>query len=134
MMNGHQSMSEPPPPRSAFSRTLWKFAGTVSLAIGLIGIVVPLLPTTPFLLLAAYCYQRGSEELHQWLLQHPRFGPLVRDWRERGAIPPRAKRNAVIALAIVWGISWLIGVAPFVLAIQAAVLAVVAAFILSRPD
>ena len=108
-------------------------AGWTSLVLGLIGIVVPLLPTTPFILLAAFCFQKGSDRLHRWLINHPRFGPLIADWRERGAIPPKAKRNAMIALVAVLAISWLLGVAPHILAIQAVVLTCVAVFILTRP-
>ncbi|MBU2533442.1 MAG: YbaN family protein [Alphaproteobacteria bacterium] len=126
-------MSDRPVARPAFVRSLWKAAGVLSLAIGLIGIVVPLLPTTPFVLLAAYCFQKGSDRLHRWLLEHPRFGPLIHEWRERGAIPPRAKRNAVIALVAVLALSWLLGAGNGILAIQAVVLSAVALFILTRP-
>ena len=123
-----------PVSRSPLARTLWKLAGCVSLGIGLIGIVVPLLPTTVFLLIAAFCFQRGSDRLHRWLTEHPRFGPLIKSWRERGAIPRRAKRNAIIALVAIGLISWLIDVSWTILAIQVAALSAVAAFILTRPD
>ena len=113
---------------------MWMLAGWISLALGLIGIVVPLLPTTPFILLAAFCFQRGSRRLHLWLTEHPRFGPLIDDWRTRGAIPRKAKRNAIIALLAVLLISWLLSVAPHIIAIQAVVLSAVAVFILTRPD
>ncbi|MGI9409707.1 MAG: YbaN family protein [Hyphomicrobiaceae bacterium] len=115
-------------------RTLWKLAGTASLVIGVIGIVVPLLPTTPFLLLAAFCYQRGSERLHDWLVNHPRFGPAIRDWRTHGVISRTAKRNAMIAMVAVLGLSILLEIKPWIIAVQFVVLSVVAAFILSRPS
>jgi hypothetical protein len=127
-------MSDETAARSPIVRTLWMAAGWLSLVTGLIGIVVPLLPTTPFILLAAFCFQRGSESLHRWLTGHPRFGPLIADWRERGAIPRKAKRNAMIALAAVIAISWLVGVAAHVMIIQAVVLTLVAIFILTRPE
>ena len=123
-----------PTSSNAFKRTIWTAAGTLCLVTGLIGIVVPLLPTTPFLLLAAYCFQRGSERWHNWLVNHPRFGPPIRDWRQHGVISRRAKRNAVIALILVFAISILLGVKPWILAVQATVLCAVAAFILSRPS
>ena len=122
------------PSNSAVKRTLWKVAGTASLVLGIIGIVVPLLPTTPFLLLAAFCYQRGSERLHNWLINHPRFGPAIRDWRKHGVISRTAKRNAMIALVAVLGLSILLAVKPWIIAIQFVVLSLVAAFILSRPS
>jgi len=127
-------MTNQPSTRSAFARTLWMLAGWISLILGLIGVVLPLLPTTPFILLAAFCFQKGSDRLHRWLTEHPRFGPLIDDWRTRGAIPRKAKRNAMIALVAVLLISWLVGVAQHIIAIQAVVLTAVATFILTRPD
>ena len=74
--------------------------GTVSPALGIIGIFVPLLPTTPFLLLTAALYFRGSPRLYQWLLNHKYFGTYIRNFRENKAIPLRAK---VISLLLMWG-------------------------------
>jgi uncharacterized membrane protein YbaN (DUF454 family) len=65
--------------------------GHACLAIGAVGAFVPLLPTTPFVLLAAYFYSRGSQRLHRWLTAHPRFGRPILDWQEFGVIRPRAK-------------------------------------------
>ncbi|MGI9520550.1 MAG: YbaN family protein [Hyphomicrobiaceae bacterium] len=95
--------------------------------------MLPLLPTTPFLLLAAFCFQRGSPRLHRWLISHPRFGPPLRDWQMHGAIDRSAKRGAVMAICLVFFISCLAGFDELVLGIQAAVLAGVVVFILSRP-
>lgn len=87
-------------------RALWVAAGVLALVTGIVGIFVPLLPTTPFVLLAAFCFARSSPRLEAWLLAHPRFGPMVRNWRERHAIPLRAKQLAwtMMTLAAVW--SW----------------------------
>jgi uncharacterized protein len=73
--------------------------GTVSLALGIIGIFVPILPTTPFLLLASACYLRGSERMHRWLLSHGRLGAYIRAFEEGRGIPARAK---VVAIAMLW--------------------------------
>ena len=81
-------------------RIVWIAFGHLALITGTIGIFVPLLPTTPFVLLAAFCYSRGSERIHQWLLNHPRFGRIVRDWREHGVIRTRAKVISVILLVV----------------------------------
>lgn len=86
------------------TRSLWMLAGAISLIVGIVGIVVPLLPTTPFVLLAAACWSRGSERWERWLLAHPRFGPMVRDWRREHAVPLRAKQLATVMMTI--GSAW----------------------------
>ena len=73
--------------------------GGAALATGIIGIFLPLLPTTPFVLLAAFCFARGSPRWEAWLLAHPRWGPMVRDWRDHRAIPWRAKLLAWTMMA-----------------------------------
>lgn len=73
-------------------------AGLVSLAFGFLGIFTPLLPTTPFLLLSAYCFSRGSTRLHRWLVTHRLFGPLIRDWEHGRVIRPRVKWTATVML------------------------------------
>ncbi|MEM9062284.1 MAG: YbaN family protein [Pseudomonadota bacterium] len=115
-------------------RILWTIAGFLSFALGAIGAFLPLLPTVPFMLLAAFCFARGSDRFHRWLMAHPRFGPAIRDWQENGAISPGGKRAAMIAIGLTFGISLLIGLAPMILAIQAVVLGCVVAFILTRPS
>lgn len=86
------------PKRKAIN-AIWVSIGTLSLVIGFIGIFLPLLPTTPFVLLAAFCYARGSPRLHQWLLNHPKFGPPIRDWEEGRVIRTRTKIIASVMLA-----------------------------------
>lgn len=114
-------------------RMVWAGCGAVALALGVAGIVLPLLPTTPFVLLAAWCFARSSPRLHDWLVTHPRFGPLIRDWNEHGAIPPRAKRVAMLAIAATFMISVALGLPAHVLAMQGFALAGVVIFILTRP-
>lgn len=80
-------------------RAAFIVAGTVALLVGVIGIVVPLLPTTPFVLLASACYLRGSERLHRWLLSHGRLGAYIRDFEAGRGIPRRAK---IVALGVLW--------------------------------
>lgn len=76
------------------------FLGTVSLILGFIGIFLPLLPTTPFLLLAAYLYSQSSPKLFRWLMRHKSLGPYIRTFRDSKAIPLRAK---IISLLMLWG-------------------------------
>lgn len=73
--------------------------GTLSLVLGIVGIVVPLLPTTPFLLLAATLYLKGSQRLYDWLINHPRLGKYIRYFREYRAIPLHAK---IISVTLIW--------------------------------
>lgn len=73
--------------------------GWISIAGGIVGIFLPLVPSVPFLLLAAVCFSRSSERFHRWLIEHKHLGPMVRDYLARGSIPLRAK---VIAMAMVW--------------------------------
>ena len=75
-------------------------AGVLALVTGVVGIVVPLLPTTPFILLAAFCFSRGCERCERWMLEHARLGPVVRDWRARRAVPRRAKQWATVMMAL----------------------------------
>jgi len=86
-------------------RILLAIAGTVFVALGVIGAVLPVLPTTPFLLLAAGCYARSSERLHGRLLASPWFGPSIRNWQEHRAISPRARTLAIVMIVISFGIS-----------------------------
>jgi uncharacterized protein len=85
--------------RERVIRAFWVTCGAISLVLGIIGIFLPLLPTTPFVLLAAACFARGSEKFHNWLITHERFGPLVRDWQAHHSIPFRAK---CLALSMMW--------------------------------
>ncbi len=115
-------------------RVLWLLLGLGATGCGIAGIVLPLVPTTPFLLLAAFAFAKSSPRLHLWLTTHPRFGPLIGNWQQHRAIGPAAKRAALVVMALALGLSWLLAVPGWVLAVQAAVLVCVAAFILTRPD
>ena len=108
--------------------------GFICLALGGIGIVVPLLPTTPLVLVAAFAFANSSETLHRWLLEHNVFGPLIDNWRRHRAISRNAKALSVVSMASILVISFLLGIAMPVIAVQAVVLGCAAAFILTRPS
>jgi len=83
---------------------LW-LAGSVSLALGFLGVVLPGLPTTPFVLLAAACYAQASPRLHRWMLNHRWIGPMLRDWEHDRSLTRRSKTVAVLSMAVMVSLS-----------------------------
>ncbi len=129
-----QPEGAPRPPPGAF-RLLWLAAGFALLGLGIIGAFLPLMPTTIFLILAAGAFARSSTRLETWLLDHPRFGPLILAWRTERAIPRRAKVAAAIGMVVGYVI-FLIGARPE-LWLNLVVLAFFIAcawYVLSRPE
>lgn len=127
----------PVPPRKqrrALARLAWNVAGGIALLLGLIGIVLPVLPTTPFVLLAAFCFSNGSPRMRHWLVNHAVFGPLIADWEAHGAIARPIKRLSCSIMAGVFLVSVIAGVSPIVLVIQAVCLSGAATYVLTRPD
>ena len=98
------------------------------------GVVLPLLPTTPLVLLAAFCFSKSSPRLRAWLEDHATFGPLIVDWETHGAIAPRYKVIASSMMGGVFILSVIMGLPFKVLVIQGVFLAASAAFVLSRPN
>ncbi len=115
-------------------RLVWLILGLSSLALGVIGVVLPILPTVPFMLLSAFCFSKSSERLHHWLLTHPKFGPSIEDWQRNGAINKRVKYYATVSIMAAFGISLALGLKPLLLVLQAFILAGVLTFIWSRPE
>lgn len=115
-------------------RTAYLIIGLVFVAVGFVGVFLPVLPTTPFLILAAACFARSSDRLETWLLTHPRFGQSLREWRERGAIPRKAKMMAVAGTSLSFLVLWLGSAGPVAMAAAALLIAVGLAFVLSRPS
>ncbi len=107
--------------------------GLLALALGAIGIFVPLLPTTPCVLVAAIAFANSSEKLHQWLLDHDVFGPLIENWRRYGAINRSTKVLSVLSMLAIIAISLILSVPAYVVIVQAIVLTGSATFILTRP-
>lgn len=87
-------------------------AGLFFVALGMVGIVVPLLPTVPFLLLAAACFARASPRFYRWLVTSKTFGPPILEWRRHRSIPWRTKRFAMLLFAVSLGTSTLLFVRP----------------------
>lgn len=115
-------------------RVLYLLAGWTALGLGVLGIPLPLLPTTPFLLLAAVCFARGSQRWHDWLLSHPQFGPPIHAWREHRAIPRRVKWLGSLSLLALLPISILVGAPTWVVGLQSLIVVGVGAFLWTRPE
>jgi hypothetical protein len=114
-------------------RILWLLAGLTSVAIGAVGIVLPLLPTTPFLLIAAFAFARSSARLNNWLREHRSFGPLIDNWHRDGSIDRNVKRTAIIVILMTPVITWLFGTPLWIIVCQIVVLSAAAVFIVTRP-
>lgn len=125
----HCSPSEP----VGDGRLPLRLLGGVAVALALVGVVLPVLPTTPFLLVAAWAFARSSPRLDAWLRTHPRLGPLLAAWESRRAIPRRAKAVAGVSLPVSW-LMLSFGGAPVIVLIGAATVMLTAGvWILTRP-
>jgi uncharacterized membrane protein YbaN (DUF454 family) len=114
-------------------RTLYMSGGFLALALGTVGIFLPLLPTVPFMILAAFFFARSSPALEAKLLDHKHFGPHIRRWRESGAISRRGKRAALIAFA--FSVILALAFAPFPwLLIPSAAALIGGTWIWTRPE
>jgi len=91
--------------RSRLVRGLLWLGGTVSLALGALGVVLPGLPTTPLVLLAAACFARASPRLHQWMMNHRWMGPMLRDWERDRSLTRRSKTIAVGSMLLMVSLS-----------------------------
>ena len=116
------------------ARLLLKIAGTLALVIGGAGVILPLLPTTPFLLLAAVCYARSSERWYRWLLYNRWFGSYIRNWHEGKGIPMKTKALSILFLILTMGYSAVVVVPFFIGKVALIIVAVcISVHILSFP-
>ena len=116
------------------TRIFWLAGGLVAFGLGLIGAVLPLLPTTPFVLLAAYCFARSSPRLQLWLESHRAFGPMIANWRLHGAISVRAKIYSLGMMAASPVATWALDPPMWALIAQIATLMGAATFVATRPS
>jgi hypothetical protein len=116
-------------------RALFIAAGLGFVGLGVAGIFLPLLPTTPFLLLAAACFARGSSRLHRWLLSQPRLGPVIHDWQAHRAISRSAKLKATLLIVLTLGLGLPFSSAPvWAKVLAVALVAGVQAWLWSLPE
>jgi uncharacterized membrane protein YbaN (DUF454 family) len=117
------------------ARPLYLLLGWISVALGIVGVIFPLFPTTPFLLVAVWAFSRSSPELAEKIRNHQRFGALIRNWQDAGVVPVKAKLIAVTMMGGMFIYVLLWSAAPGWLAgLFGTVLAAVAGFIVTRPS
>ena len=128
----------PSPERVMMRRRLWQLAwravALLAAGLGLVGLVLPVMPTVPFMILAAWAASQGWPEFEAWLLRHRTFGPPIRHWRERGAVPRRAKWLSSAMMSASAVLMWALGVRPWVLALAVLTMAAVALWMWRRPE
>ncbi|WP_299841974.1 YbaN family protein [uncultured Paracoccus sp.] len=112
---------------------LWLGIGWIGVGLGVIGLALPVVPTVPFLLVAAWAFSRSSPRLREKIRNHPKYGPAVRAWQERGAVSRLAKLWAVSAMSFGVGLSWWLGIDPRLVLAQAVICTSIAAYVVTRP-
>lgn len=120
--------------RRSVTIALWRALAIACVALALLGTVLPVLPTVPFLLVAAWAGSRGWPRLEAWLLEHPKHGPAIRRWRDHGAVPRRAKWFATATMLLSAAILALSGAPPWVKVAVPGLMASVAAWLWMRPE
>lgn len=115
-------------------KSFWFVLGFITLILAFLGIILPLLPTVPFLLLSTFFFAKSSKRMHFWLINHKIFGKMIADWNERGAINRKAKYLSTVSIALVLMISFILEVKLMVLVIQGVVLSLALLFIWTRPE
>lgn len=120
--------------KNRFVRFIIFSTGFISLVVGTIGIFVPLLPTTPFVLLSAWCFLKSSNKAHEWLYTQPLLGKSLQQWEENKVISKKSKAVALITIAISLGVIWMRATGIEIKIILSVVLLLVSVFILTRPS
>jgi hypothetical protein len=120
-------------PEAARLRIFYLIGGFLAVALGVIGVVLPLLPTVPFMILAAYCFARSSPRFEAMLLENPSFGPHIVRWRDHGAISRRGKQAATLGFIVSAGLGLAFAPWPYLLVPPLAGL-IGGAWIWRRPD
>ncbi len=116
------------------SRPGYQLLALISLSTGTLGLVLPLLPTTPFLLLALWASARGAPVLHDRIRRHPRFASVLEPWERERAVPTGAKITACLMMLASWLVAWWSGAGPWTLGLMMLLFLTVGMFLLSRPS
>ena len=120
--------------RRWYTRWLLRALAVTSLAVGMLGLVIPGLPTTVFILIAGWAAMRSSPRLHAWLWQHRLFGPMLQNWAAGGLVSRRVKRSAATMMAVCALILWFTSTPLWVRALASSCMAVVLIWLWRRPE
>lgn len=115
-------------------RWLWLLGGCLAFVLGVVGVILPLLPTTPFIILAAFCFSKSVPSWQAWLERNKLFGPIITGWNAHGAIAPKYKAIALSMMLAVLLLSVFKGLSATIIVIQAVCITGAACFILTRPS
>lgn len=115
------------------TRHIWYALGLLAIGAAMVGVALPIMPTVPFLLLAAFCFARSNPELAARLYNDPRYGPALRAWRDHRAIARKAKISSILAMSAGVAFTWYVVGWPWV-AVSLAVLLIVGPWIWTRPE
>lgn len=121
-------------PSTARMTWFWKLLGLLSVGIGIVNLFLPLMPTTVFLLIGVWAWGKGAPEWQARLLAHPRLGPPLRDWQQGGQISRKGKWSASVGMALGWLLTFALVGPRWPVALVAAILLTVAAYLWSRPE
>jgi hypothetical protein len=138
-VSSEPSIEQAPRGHDEVGRTGFRFAfmalGFVCVGLGVLGAFLPLLPTTPFLLVALWAFSRSSRRFHDWLYTHPRFGPRLQEWRKYGTVPVKVKVSAISTMVVSFTfMAFVAHVKWSVLAAAGSLMLVGATYVLSRPS
>lgn len=123
-----------PPKGHPLTRPMFFVAGLFFVGVGIVGYVLPVMPGTIFLIIAAGCFARSSSRLETWLLNHPQLGPSVKAWRTNGAIPRRIKVIAITSMVVSFGLLCFAHIPEVWMAAAGVVLLACAIFVGTRPE
>jgi uncharacterized membrane protein YbaN (DUF454 family) len=116
-------------------RPVYLGIGFLFVGLGALGAVLPLLPTTPFLLISLWAFSRSSDRFHHWLYTHPRFGPRLQEWSKHGVVPAKVKLSAISAMLVSLALMVFVAKAKwYVLAVSGVFMLIGATYVLSRPS
>lgn len=115
-------------------KLIYLSVGWICTALGIIGAFLPVMPTTPFLLVAVWAFSRSSPRLKNWLYHHPRYGAAIRDWFEHGAVGNKVKIFAIVTMSMSVPIAYVFTQNLILVAIHTTAIVLIAMFLISRPS